>query len=378
MSVLAHAPARASPLAGVVRDGVDHAASAMAGHVAGASFALFGSALVVFLAVSLAPRVVPAATGSVPLRPVGWTQRGVQIAALSAAWGALACQVSSAGPLTFADEPVLGWMVEHRDPALTAVAIAVTEFAGPVGITLVAVVAGLFWSRRSRSALPGAVLVGTVGVASVAETVAKSIVGRSRPPVATQVLLETDHSFPSGHVTCATALLLLVVAMLGRERSGRYRWLLAVAATTAAVFVAATRVYLGEHWPTDVLGGLLLGALAAMVGATVYSVLAARYGSAPVRLRPTRDPCPDGAPKSVRLEIAHPSARGWTRQSNEVAYWTSKTRLVTRPQSCSACPPAAPLARRESRSGMPVPRRPGGARIWGVHSALWCPRVLLW
>ncbi|MEA1798309.1 MULTISPECIES: phosphatase PAP2 family protein [Rhodococcus] len=200
----------------------------------------------------------------------------LQGAGLAAAFVALAYQVKAGDWLTSADPAVLGWFTGHRSDWVTGPAIAVTDAGGPVGTVVLAVVIGAVLSRRARSSIPALILIGTVGGAALVSTVTKSVVGRSRPPIASQVLLETDHSFPSGHATGAMALFMTAALLLGYAWSPARRALLLVTAAVVAVVVSVTRLYLGEHWLSDVIGGMLLGGLAAVIGGAIYTSWMAR------------------------------------------------------------------------------------------------------
>lgn len=87
----------------------------------------------------------------------------------------------------------------------------------------------------------------------------KQIVDRERPTAATVVWEHEGLSFPSGHATNITAmtlgLTLLVWPLVGRLE----RWLMGVTAAILIVIVVLDRVFLGVHYPTDVLAGMILG-----------------------------------------------------------------------------------------------------------------------
>ncbi|MGW4337937.1 phosphatase PAP2 family protein [Rhodococcus koreensis] len=195
----------------------------------------------------------------------------LQSTGLAAAFAALAYQVRAGGLLTGVDPAILGWFTAHRSDWVTGPAIAVTDAGGPAGTIIVAVVIGVVLSRRARSPIPALILIGTVGAAALASTLTKSVVGRDRPPIVSQVLLETDHSFPSGHATGAMALFMMAAVMFGHALPSARRALLLVLAAAVTVVVSVTRLYLGEHWLTDVVGGILLGGLAAVIGGALYT-----------------------------------------------------------------------------------------------------------
>ncbi|MFV8264211.1 phosphatase PAP2 family protein [Mycolicibacterium peregrinum] len=162
------------------------------------------------------------------------------------------------------DHHVLDWIVARRNPGLTGLATFITDLGSPAAIVLIAVAAAVLIWLRTRAVRPALVVVATVGIASVVSTVGKWVAGSHRPPAAVQLLTETDHSFPSGHVT-GTAALLGILAVVAGARGG-HTVLLLVAAVVATLIVAATRLYLGVHWLTDVSGGFLLGSAAVLLG----------------------------------------------------------------------------------------------------------------
>ncbi|PBC47291.1 phosphatase PAP2 family protein [Rhodococcus sp. ACPA1] len=204
-------------------------------------------------------------------RPAGSAVTILQSTGLAAVFVALAYQVMAGGWLTGADPAVLGWFTEHRSDWVTGPAIAVTDAGGPAGTIIAAVAIGAVLSRRARSPIPALILIGTVGAAALASTVTKSVVGRTRPPIVSQVLLETDHSFPSGHATGAMVSFTMAAVMFGYGLPPTRRALLLILAAVVTVVVSVTRLYLGEHWLSDVIGGMFLGGLAAVIGGALYT-----------------------------------------------------------------------------------------------------------
>jgi membrane-associated phospholipid phosphatase len=183
---------------------------------------------------------------------------------------------------TAADHAVLAWMVAHRHGWLTSIAIAVTNAASPVATGLLAVVAAaaLWW--RMRSPLPAVVVVATLGVAGAASTITKMIVVAHRPARSVQLVLEADPSFPSGHVTGTLALVGIIAAVVGHRRSSAVRVGMASMTAAIVVMVAATRLYLGVHWPIDICGGLVLGGLAVLIGSSAFQYLTTSHAGPPL------------------------------------------------------------------------------------------------
>jgi undecaprenyl-diphosphatase len=190
------------------------------------------------------------------------------MAVLVSLFVALSFVAHDAAAGTTLDHAVLAWMVQHRHPGLTSLAIAVTNGGSPVGVAVIAVVAAAVSWWRVGSARPAILILTTLGVAGAISTLTKMIVGAHRPARAVQLVIETDPSFPSGHVTGTLALLATLAAVIGHHNGRAVSAAVIALAAAATVAIALTRLYLGVHWVTDIVGGLLLGA-AAVVGAYV-------------------------------------------------------------------------------------------------------------
>lgn len=134
---------------------------------------------------------------------------------------------------------------------------------------LCALVVVLLWRRGDR---PLALWVGgACALTTLAQQALKAAVGRERPSWPDPVDSAQFAAFPSGHAMTATAVCGLLVWLLYRSRAGAAarRAALAVAAVSVAG-VGWTRVWLGVHWPTDVLAGWLFGALAVALTVLTY------------------------------------------------------------------------------------------------------------
>lgn len=158
------------------------------------------------------------------------------------------------------DQTVTRFFLGLRRPALNPLVSRWTGLGSWAGLSVLTVVlAGTLALRQM--ARQAAFTVLTMATAGLLATVLKILFARQRPPL--EDLLgppSLTHAFPSGHSlgTAAFACTLLCLAWLGGSTGRRQ----AGAATAAAVFtltVGASRVYLGYHWPTDVLAGWSLG-----------------------------------------------------------------------------------------------------------------------
>jgi undecaprenyl-diphosphatase len=200
------------------------------------------------------------------------------VAALAAlvAFAYLGASVSLAAPGAF-DSSL-------RDTLMTALAgdpahadidalNALGSFEG--GLILTVGVCGLLLGLRR----PGpALAIGSVWLADGFSSVVKELLQRPRPPGAIVDAVGGDlWSYPSGHVVRAMAL----VAVLAWLATSRWTWnrrtLLALAGGLLAGFgMGLARIATGAHWPTDVLGGLLLGTVYVLLFALAAEAIGAR------------------------------------------------------------------------------------------------------
>lgn len=146
---------------------------------------------------------------------------------------------------------------------------------------LAAVTVGWLWWRRER--LLALWVAGTSLLTVGLQQGLKAAVGRERPSWPDPVDSANYSAFPSGHAMTATVtcgLLLWVLALHWYE--GRRGWgTLTGAAVVSVVGVGWTRVYLGVHWPSDVVGGWLFGWTCVAVAILTYRAAERRRGAAP-------------------------------------------------------------------------------------------------
>jgi undecaprenyl-diphosphatase len=182
------------------------------------------------------------------------------------------------------DQSVLTWVGEHRSSALTSAMRIVTWLGSAAVLYPATLVLALYWWRRERDWRAGAMLAASLAGSTALYNLFKRIIERPRPPAKDALGTYTHWSFPSGHATqCLAffAMLLVLACLAGRARLRL--WVIAAAAVV--LVVGASRIYLGAHWFTDVLGGYALGgawvALLTAVGLT--TTLVRRHGTDRIR-----------------------------------------------------------------------------------------------
>ncbi len=209
---------------------------------------------------------------------------GALLAVLGAAILGLADGAVEGNGLASVDPTVWQWAVTHRTPGLTVVAKVVTEVGSTVSMGILATVTALIlWFRGRRG---DAVLVAVVSAgAGLIVTVGKATVGRERPPVEYRLVTETNESFPSGHALASAAIIgVILVVVVPLIRSTAWRVVMITAGVLFVLAIGWSRIYLGVHWFTDVVGGWLTGLAWLLLCLTVREVWRLTVGA--VRLPP--------------------------------------------------------------------------------------------
>ena len=163
-----------------------------------------------------------------------------------------------ADPLDYA---VQAFFVGHRETSRTVAMRAITDLGSSALLIPVAVGAGLLWHRRAGIWRPLLLLVGAYAGAWLLQRTIKLLTQIPRPPATEAVGVFSGYAFPSGHATNAAAVYGMLAALLAAStpRWSRKVTVWAVAAGLV-LLVGLSRIYLGGHWLTDVLGGFALGA----------------------------------------------------------------------------------------------------------------------
>lgn len=148
----------------------------------------------------------------------------------------------------------------ERHPLVEAVMREFSSLGSTPVMTLLTVLAAGYLCVVRRAARAAAVVM-AMASGALAVTALKAGFARERPDAAFAALVQEGLSFPSGHATMA-AMFYLTAGVLIAQRHGRLREraFLIGAAAFMAVLVGVTRVMLGVHWASDVVGGWIFGA----------------------------------------------------------------------------------------------------------------------
>ena len=236
------------------------------------------------------------------LSPAGalglWLSLGL-VAITTCGWvfGAILQDVLGHEEIATDDSPVAAWLAEHRVAWLTT-AMRAAALLGSGWVTVpVLLLAGLTLAPRGRRRSTVAMVLAVAAGTSLLVNTIKLLIGRARPDLAHMLVTAAGSAFPSGHAAQAAATY-GAIAYLAAARGSRWRarvtgW---TAAVLVVVVVGFSRLYLGAHWLTDVLGGYALG------GAWLASVITAT--TALYRQRTTKPaPVQGQQPPSVSTRI---------------------------------------------------------------------------
>ncbi|MER5437195.1 phosphatase PAP2 family protein [Streptomyces sp. NPDC002790] len=178
------------------------------------------------------------------------------------------------GPLMDLDRDVAGSLHGRAlaDPGVTHVNRVLTDWVwDPWTMRLLCAVIVLVLVWRLRDWLLAGWVAATCLVGTLLQQGLKAAVDRPRPVWREPVDSAHYAAFPSGHAMTATVVCALVLWLLRRYGAGRTLWRTALALAVVSVLgVGLTRLWLGVHWPSDVLAGWLLGALTVVVSTAAY------------------------------------------------------------------------------------------------------------
>lgn len=176
------------------------------------------------------------------------------------------------------DRTVERWFHAHTTPTGVAIFSVVTQLGSAVFADVLIVVVAIYLWRVREWLLLWTWLAAAAGGKAV-DLVLKNTIHRSRPEYAAAYLTSESYSFPSGHAMNATICYLFLAYIIAVQPnvSGRARRIAFTAAGVIIVVVAVSRVYLGKHYPSDVLGGFVAGLAWLSLCGVSHSILSHRW-----------------------------------------------------------------------------------------------------
>ena len=224
---------------------------------------------------------------------LGWLIAGLTVCLLLWGFLALASEVME-GDTTALDTKILVSLRKADDPSrpigpawMETALLDLTAIGGPtvLGLVVLSVVGFLALQGRYRTAL---VVLITAASGEVANVAMKNAFLRPRPTVVPHLRDVASTSFPSGHAMESAIIYLTLGAMLMRLAERRVTKLYCIGMAIFVTFlVGVSRVYLGVHYPTDVIGGWIFGFFWASLSWLVSRRFEAQTGVAEEREKAT-------------------------------------------------------------------------------------------
>lgn len=184
---------------------------------------------------------------------------GIIVAAIGTwLFAELAEHVMAGGTHAF-DEAALRWVSTHHSRGLDGLMLDITALGASTVVLMIVCVSGLFLTltRHKYSAL---LLIVATGGGMLLDRMLKLTFDRPRPHIFMWGTHASMSSFPSGHAMSATIVYGTVAYLAARLQKHRLaRWLTLLVAAVIILLIAASRVYLGVHYPSDVLAGSIIG-----------------------------------------------------------------------------------------------------------------------
>lgn len=192
---------------------------------------------------------------------------GVAVVLVAVPFSYLTLQVLATGPLTRFDGRVANTLNDqvHGQPMVRSILLAISWLGRPPVLAVWVLMAVLFLWRRERRRIAVFLVVTSLGGGMV-DTLVKAAVDRPRPVVDHPIVTAYGKSFPSGHAMSSTVTYGALLVALWPFLSARARRVASVLTVLLVLAVGSSRLLLGVHFVTDVVGGYLLG-LAWLAGA---------------------------------------------------------------------------------------------------------------
>lgn len=169
------------------------------------------------------------------------------------AFGVLADEVHEGDTLNV-DRGILLWINARSSPLLDAFMVHITDLGSVLCISVVTVAIAAYLVSK-KMYVKTFLLLASIGGAAILNFTLKLFFQRARPELWERLVTESNFSFPSGHAMGSSALAFTIIALLWNTR---WRIPAIVIGALYIIVIGSSRLYLGVHYPTDVLGGWLV------------------------------------------------------------------------------------------------------------------------
>ncbi len=178
------------------------------------------------------------------------------------------------GYASYFDDPIRKFIYGLRADWLTAFFKGVTFLANPLTLVVLCAILLVIPKTTLRFGIPVSV---ATGLGSLVHKGIKQLVMRPRPDDVVPLIQETGYSFPSGHANGGLIFYVFLAFLIGRllkqNKQGDIANLIYVIAGIIVFLIGVSRVYLGIHYPTDVIAGWCLGGMLVIIFSAIYDAV---------------------------------------------------------------------------------------------------------
>ncbi|MEG4940794.1 phosphatase PAP2 family protein [Microcoleus sp. F4-D5] len=168
------------------------------------------------------------------------------------------------------DTAFMYWLHGYANPSLDAVMLTITKLANPsVVVVIVAVTLGILWWQHHRSEAK-IFAIACLG-ALILNSGMKLVFAKPRPHIFPSLISETSFSFPSGHALGSFVMYGFLAYLLSARFPKFSKFIYTLAVITIAA-IGLSRIYIGVHWPTDIIAGYGVGYIWLMLCITMLKL----------------------------------------------------------------------------------------------------------
>ncbi|HEY1041144.1 MAG TPA: phosphatase PAP2 family protein [Candidatus Paceibacterota bacterium] len=161
------------------------------------------------------------------------------------------------------DAAIISWIQSFESPILTDFFLQITKFGDIHVIVVVGIAVAILLYLKKRYFYAHGLLI-SLCVGGILTYSIKNLVERGRPLYG--LIIESGYSFPSGHTLMATALIGFIIYIVYKYPDSKvFKITAIVLLILLLISIAVSRIYLGVHYPTDVLAGFLLGIISVLI-----------------------------------------------------------------------------------------------------------------
>ena len=169
----------------------------------------------------------------------------------------LAASIFSSNWITNLDKKINSKIPMLWNPLLNKIMIYITNIGSELSILMLSIILSVFFIYK-REIKHFYLLSLSIFTALASELIIKSLLQRPRP--VNSMVYETTFSFPSGHTVMASVLFLIILLYIKNNIKNKFlKYFLSSTSILIIILIGFSRIYLGAHWPTDVISGFLLG-----------------------------------------------------------------------------------------------------------------------